>query len=241
MKWYSKQTFTKFMKEVKNSPRITFDDDMLNYVPLVLKISNKIDNSEGRVGVYSRNDLVQSGNVGLSEAWKKVDWDMIGDAEEPDKKLANYLSARIDGTIKRDLNKSAIGVAIPEYQIQKLKAEEIVDKLFGNWMYSFRVDDYAPGTTLKFIDVIEYDPGDLASHYNNVVLNDHLADVMLELRNKERDILKMSFGVDFDHKMTAKEIADHLGMSERGVKKAKAAAIKKLKTEANENYLKDFL
>ena len=241
MKWYSKKNWNLFMEDVKNAPRITFDDDMLNYIPLVIKITNKIDKSEGRIGVFSKLDLVQSGNVGLVEAWRKVDWDVIGEAEEPEKKLANYLSARIDGNIKRDLNKGAIGVAIPESLIRKLKAEQIADKLFGNWMYSFRIDDYAPGTTLRMADVVEYDPEDLTSHYNNVLLNEHLSDVMLNLRQKERDIIRMSFGIDFDRKWKVNEIAEHFNMSEIGVKKAKRIALQKLKNEENTDYFKDFL
>ena len=241
MKWYSRNTFNKFMSEVKNSPRITFDDDMLSYVPLVLKITNKIDNSEGRIGVFNRLDLIQSGCYGLAEQWANIDWDMIGDADEPEKRLANFLSARIDRTIKRDLNKNAIGVAIPESVIRKLTAEKITDELFGNWMYSFRIDDYAPGTTLRFTEIVEYDPGDLNSHYNNVLLNEGLSDVMLSLSNRERDVLKMSFGVDFDDRQSEQEIADYIKRDVRTVRRIKREAIKKLNIEENKEYLKDFL
>ena len=241
MRWYNKSNFNKFMQEVKNSPRVTFGDDSLEYIPLVIKISNKINTDESRVGVFGRDDIVQSGNVGLVEAWYKVDWDVIGEAEEPMKRLANYLSARVDGAIKRSLNKNAVGVAIPESAIRRLKAEQMADKLFGNWMYSFRVDDYAPGTTLRFVDVVEYDPSDLTSHYTNVLLNERLSDVLLDLPQRDRDVVKMLFGIDFDRRFKEEEVAKHIGKNVRTVRRTKKKVLEILNNEENRKYFEDFL
>ena len=99
------------------------------------------------------------------------------------------MSASITGAIKRELNKAAVIVSIPESFIRKTKAETLADKLFGNWLYSFRLDDYAPGTTLRYADIVDDRSDDeLKDIY---ALNEALCDIMWALPQKERDILRM--------------------------------------------------
>ncbi len=184
------------------------------------------------------------------------------------KTLINYLSSEIDGTIYRDLMNNAVGVAIPLSQIKKTKAESFVDELFGNWMYNFNLNDMAT-QNLDFTDMLdEYSLESNMIHrnhddYNNdgvtfnnagmktavysymnpfevKKLNSKINDVLYVLNDKEREVMKYSFGIDYD-KSPMKDIANIMDMSVGGIEKIKRNAMQKLNSQENKEYLKDFL
>ena len=199
--------------------------DPMRFAKLVMKYALPIDRNESRIGVLDFNDILQNAFLGLLEGWKNIDWDKIENSPNRDKTIANFLSARIIGSIKRENFKTAVGVRIPEHVISQTIKEEIQDRLFGNWMFNFKLDDYSPGTMLRYIDLIE----DREESYRNHILNDKLSDCLLTLPEKQRKILDWSFGLNLDKKMSIREISEKLGMSEIGVKKAKSRGLDKLK------------
>lgn len=212
---------------------------MYEFLPLTLKHVNSINKEYKKVGIFSKNDLIQAGNKGLVAAWSNIDWALVMENENPDKRLVNFLSARITGAIKRELNQAAVIVAIPESYIRKTKSELAVDALFGNWLYSFRIDDYAPGTTLRYVDIL--DDRSEEEWIDIYELNDKLTDIMLPLRQQERDIIRMVYGIDYQRPMSYKEISDKLNISAGNARKIKERALKKLNTEENRKLLETFL
>ena len=244
MKRFNFKLYALYIQDQKLAKRVPLTNQkgwhpMYEFLPLTLKYVNAIPKEYQKVGVYTKNDLIQAGNKGLVVGWGNINWDKIYSDSHPDKKLINFLSASITGAIKRELNKAAVIVSIPESHIRKTKAETLADKLFGNWLYSFRLDDYAPGTTLRFADIQDDRPDyELKDIY---ALNEGLCDIMWTLTQNERDILRMSFGMDFERKFTGDEIAEHMNMSRRNVTKIKTKALQKLDNEENREYMKSFL
>lgn len=201
--------------------------DPMRFAKLVMKYALPIDRNESRIGVLDFNDVLQNAFLGLLEGWKNIDWDKVENADNRDKTIANFLSARIIGSIKRENFKTAVGVKIPEREITKTIKEEVAERIFGNWMFNFKLDDHSPGTMLRYIDLIE----DREEPYRTHMLNAKLSGMLHRLPAKQRKILDWSFGLNLDNKMSIRDIADELNMSEIGVKKAKARALDKLRDD----------
>ena len=258
MKHYNKETYLSFVRDIGRHKKKHGNGlkDPLTFMKLVLKFALPVNRGDNTVGVFDFNDILSSACLGLMEGWNKINWVQIETSPEPFKKTANYLSSYIDGEIKHNLRGrtlgikdedgidvrdgrpsiNSIGVNIPISNMKKTLKEEVEDQLFGNWKYLFKLDDYSPGTMLRYIDLIE----DREEPYQNMILNDKLTDLLYRLPENERLILDYSFGLNRG-KMTIKQIAFELNMSEIGVKKAKTRALNRLNTEENSKLFEDFL
>lgn len=219
------------------SARNERDVNIMKYGPLVMKIVNKYSREEKRIHIFNKHDLIQSGFVGLIEGYDRI-------IKSNGKVNVNYLERNIKGTIDRYLNYQSAGVAIPEYQIQKLRAEVVADRIFGAWMYSFRVDDINPQTLgvkpQRFVDAFHKADRSEVDSFKNEELNELLSDFMWQLTNRERDILQYSYGVNLP-KQSIREIAKLMNLSEISIKKIKAKALKKLNTDKNRLFSQLFL
>lgn len=238
MRHYNKQTYQRFVRDIGRHKKKHGNGlrDPLTFMKLVLKFALPVNRGENKIGTLDFNDVLQNANVGLIKGWNNINWTQVETSPEPFKKIANYLASYIDGEIKSQLLKTSVMVNIPRSFVRKTMKEELEDQIFGNWQYLFKLDDYSPGTMLRYIDLIE----DREEPYHIMILNDKLGDLLYTLPEKERLILDYSFGLNRD-KMSMKQIAYELNMSEIGVKKAKARALKKLNTEENSKLFEDFL
>ena len=198
------------------------DKEIMKYAPLVMKVVNEYSRNEDRIGILNKHDLIQQAFVGLVEGY---------DAIHRSKGTVNtkYLELRINTSIKRLIQSSSTGVAIPEYQIAKTKAEQAVDKLFGYWLHSFRITDLelfekTYGSYMKYMQ--------RQDSYDNEILEEQLLDGMLRLSERERDILKYSYGIGLP-KQSMKQISSMLKMSLRTVERTKRKSIDKLRIILN--------
>ena len=90
-------------------------------------------------------------------------------------------------------------------------------------------------------DTIRNDQADiLEESYDNEILNDHLTTMMYQLSERERNILSYSYGIGYD-KLSIKDIAIRLNLSEIRVKQIKKTALIKLNTEKNRSFVENFL
>ncbi len=239
MKYYNRRTDAAMMPSTfrwrkADAIHSNRDKDIMRYAPLVMKVVNKYDRQESRVGVFDKHDLIQCGFVGLIEGYDRI-------IKSKGEVNGNYLEINIKGTIDRYLNYQSTGVAIPEYQIQKFRAEKLAEMIFRSWMFGYRLEDMnsldkSYASSLGQREHESY----LEDSWDTVELRDMLTQVMLKLRAKERLILFLSFGIGMD-KMSIKNIANKLEMSEIGVKKAKRVSLSKLNTEDNREFFKHFL
>ena len=232
MKYYNKRTDAIMMPETfRWRPHAIHDErhvNIMKYASLVMKVVNKFNREDNRVGVFDKHDLIQSGFVGLIEGYDRI----IKSEGKPNVK---YLELNIKGTIDRYLNYQATGVAIPEYQLQKQKAEVMADRIFGAWMYSFRLQDYSPGTDILFENIVHRQD----SFYNEE-LNEDLSDLMWQLTERERSILNMSFGVNLPKK-SMKEMEEVLDLERTQIYRIKKRALEKLNSTKNRMFFAKYL
>ena len=204
--------------------------EIMKYAPLVMKVVNKFNREESRVGVFDKHDIIQSGFVGLVEAYDRI-------KKSEGKLNVNYLELNIKGTIDRYLNYQATGVAIPEYQLQKQKAEIIADRVFGAWMYGFRLDEKSTSGVAysEFSERIAHE----TSHYNDE-LNQDLSDLLWELTSREREIINMSYGVNAQ-KQSMKQMEKHYNLTRQQISRIKNGALKRLNTLKNAMLMQKYL
>ena len=204
---------------------------IMGYAPLVMKVVNTFNRDDSRVGVFNKHDIIQSGFVGLVEGYDRIVRD------EENKLNVNYLEINIKGTIDRYLNYQATGVAIPEYQLQKAKAEIVADRIFGAWMYSFRLEDISiSGKVYADFSYMMENPDD----YANEQLSQELSDLMWQLSSRERDVLNMSYGISVG-KMSMVEMEKVLGIGRMQISRIKRGALKKLDTNKNRILFANYL
>ncbi len=239
MKYYNRRTDAAMMPSTfrwKHSDAIHSDrdKDIMKYAPLVMKVVNKYNRDESRIGVFDKHDLIQSGFVGLIEGYERI-------IKSDGKLNVNYLEINIKGTIDRYLNYQSTGVAIPEYQIQKIKSELLADRIFRAWTYGFKLEDMNSVSKSFYTSLDQRQiEEEWDKNWKTIELNDALTYIMLSLRPKERLILSLSYGLGME-KQSIKEMANSLGMSQIGIKKSKRRALNKLNTDGNREFFKDFL
>ena len=248
MKKYNIQNYVRYKNDLEQATKINdakFEDQdlVVKYLPLVEKIARRFSTEGKFVGILDITDLIQEGSIGLINALRKVDDDILSDSVDPDATLHSFLSKRIKGTIRRSINTHRNNMRIPESEMNRLKKksketnsdEEIINQ-------------FLQAIFLQLDNVNEYGE----SYANNVAYeeqeylhNDELIKMInLFLNDKEQIVVKRSFGIDCD-KAKAKEIAVEIGLkgenSQVRVSEIKRAAIFKLCNNLNKNQFIKFM
>ena len=60
------------------------------------------------------------------------------------------------------------------------------------------------------------------------------------LHIREMEVIKMSFGIDYDHAMNFEEIGDRMGLTRERVRQIREKALRKLKSTSRQKLLKEF-
>ena len=81
-------------------------------------------------------------------------------------------------------------------------------------------------------------PADAAS---NLVLREQLEDVLDTLTEREREVLKLRFGLDDGYSRTLEEVGQHFRVTRERIRQIEAKALKKLKHPSRSRRLKDYL
>lgn len=157
----------------------------------------------------STEDLVSIGTIGLMKAVKTFD---------PCKniKLATYASRCIENEILMHLRK-----------ISNSKFEMSFDEpLSVDW----------DGNELTLRDVLGSEPDEISS---DIEYNDEkalLLKIILELPEKERELMKKRFGILGETEHTQKELADLMGISQSYISRLEKRIISKIKTQMMKEY-----
>ena len=100
----------------------------------------------------------------------------------------------------------------------------------------------APDEDTKFIDTFIYDNDeDTDTHLIHESLSSEINDVLSTLSEKEREIVKMFYGIDNSHEYTLDEIGDKFDLSRERVRQIKERALKRLRQESKNKNLKMYL
>ena len=251
MKRYNVQNFVRFKNDVEDSLILASkgkyserDTIIIENLDTVWSVAFSFSTSDQASGVLSINDLLQAGAEGLILAVDRIDWQLIEESENPDKTIKSFLSKRIRGAIRREIDINRGDMRIPEYKLNQIRKSDGGDKkivqMFFNSIFSsidvqYESDDESPLMQIP----------DTSKKYNIDIINAYLLGLMrANLSEREYDVLRMSYGLDCD-KMPAKEIAAKLNIeglaSYVRVSQIKRDAIDTLIQTVDKSQVLDFL
>ncbi len=81
-------------------------------------------------------------------------------------------------------------------------------------------------------------PDDAASYQ---LLRERIVEVLSELSNRERDVLRMRFGLDDGYPRTLEEVGRHFQVTRERIRQIEAKALRKLRHPSRSRKLKAFL
>ena len=229
MKWYSHPTYKAHQENIK-----LFSQGVGRYYKGVIQVANTFNREYPSIGILDINDLISAGNIGLLEAWNKIDWEEITNAPEPDAKLWKFLKIRIKGEIRREIDRHSSFINLPinkQEQQRKMANYNDPSKVFVSLFPNF-FDTAFPDYSEEMRPWDQEQLGDLLDDIFTKYIKDH----------KHQEILKLSYGIDTidDRSVSVKELAKRFNMSEIGIKKIRSRSIDKLNNEDVQKIIENF-
>lgn len=255
MKKYNIQNYIRYKEDLKQSmpPEKFYDyytrnEMIVKFMPLVENIARKFSTSQQASGVMSINDLIQEGNIGLTQAVDKLDWSKLEDSLDIEKTLKSFFAKRIKGSIRRAIDNNRGNIRIPEHKLNEIRKDNGKDKkmveMFFNSIFSSideEVQIEGESTTTTYADIIE----DKSKPYNVELLNAYILSLMEKyLHPREYAVLKYSYGLNTE-KLKAKQIAELIGLKGASahvrVSEIKKEAINKMIDNVEHSQVLDYL
>ena len=137
MKKYNIQNYIRYKNDVRQSvarleskmwDEYTREELVIKFLPLVENMARKFTTSQQASGVMNIMDMIQSGNLGLVHAVRKLDYDKLRESEDPEKLLKSFFSKRIKGSIRRQIDTNRGSIRIPEHKINEIRKNFGKDK-----------------------------------------------------------------------------------------------------------------
>ena len=252
MKHYNIQNYIRYKKDIeaaiKRIPKkpwheYTRDELVTIFTPLVENLARKFATSQQASGVMAITDLIQEGSYSLIKAVDRIDWETIKASEDKEKTLKSFLSKRIKGGIRREIDKNRGQMRLPEHVINNIRKNFGKDKKAVAMFFNSIFLSIDAGT--RDDDDIFMQIEDKSEPYNQEFLNLYLMSLLKShLVPKEVDVLRLSYGLDCD-KHSAKEIAEYLNIEGSGayvrVSQLKKQAVDKLIESVDHSQVFDFL
>ena len=262
MKYYNVENYVRYkldleetLKNMERDGEIVYSDSegtidymqMANssiikmWMPLCEALARKFATSQQASGVMDITDLISCGHLGLCKAVAKLDRQTLSESEDPEKTIKSFLSKRIRGAIRRQIDINRGDMRIPEHKYNEIRKNFGKDKkavaMFFNSVF-LSID--APGDN----DMI-YDIPDESEPYNQELLNMYLMSLLQQhLTDKEYQVLRLSYGLDCD-KHSATEIAEKIGIEGSSsyvrVSQLKKQAVDKLIENVDHSQVLDYL
>ena len=252
MKHYNIQNYIRYKNDLeKTIARIDIKEHYSLYdrntlitlfMPLVENIARKFATSQQASGVMAITDMIQEGHVNLIKAVDRIDWDKMAESEDQEKTMKSFLSKRIKGGIRREIDKNRGQMRLPEHVTNDIRKNFGKDKksvaMFFNSI--FLSIDAAREDDDMFMQI-----EDKSEPYNQEFLNMYLTSLLKQhLTDREFNVLRLSYGLDCD-KHSAKEIANKLGIEGSGayvrVSQLKKQAVNKLIENVDHSQVLDYL
>jgi|TARA_B100000073_G_scaffold139371_1_gene114622 RNA polymerase sigma factor (sigma-70 family) len=253
MKHYNIQNYIRYKKDLeKTIARIQikehyslYDRDQLiiMFMPLVENIARKFATSQQASGVMAITDMIQEGHVSLIKAVDRIDWNKMAESEDQEKTMKSFLSKRIKGGIRREIDKNRGQMRLPEHVTNSIRKNFGKDKkavaMFFNSIF-LSIDASTRDDDDMFMQI-----EDKSEPYNQEFLNMYLKSLLKQhLTGKEYEVLRLSYGLDCD-KQSAKQIAEKLNIEGSGayvrVSQLKKQAVNKLIANVDHSQVLDYL
>ena len=252
MKHYNIQNYIRYKNDLeatlKRIPKkdwheYTRDELVVVFAPLVENLARKFATSQQASGVMSIMDLLQDGHLSLTKAVDRIEWSTIEESEDQEKTLKSFLSKRIKGGIRREIDKNRGQMRLPEHVTNSIRKNFGKDKkavaMFFNSIF-LSIDAGTREDDDLFLQI-----EDKSEPYNQVFLNMYLTSLLKQhLTDKEFHVLRLSYGLDCE-KHSAKQIAEHLDIEGSGayvrVSQLKKQAVDKLIENVDHSQVLDYL
>ena len=249
MKKYNVKNYIRYKEDVKESQPLnkdyhfyTRDELIVKFLPLVENISRKFATSQEASGVMSIMDIIQEGSLNLIKAVDKIDWEKLLESKDIEVSLKSFLSKRIRGGIRREIDKKRGTMRIPEHKLNKIRKDGGKDKKMVEMFFNsiFLSVDAKPANE----DMV-YQIPDKSDPYNEQLLNAYLMSLLNKhLTENEVYVLNKSYGLTGE-KLPAKQIAEQLGIEGVSayvrISELKKQAVEKLIDNVDHSQVLDYL
>ena len=215
---------------------------IIKFMPLVENLARKFPSGQQASGIMNIMDFIQEGHFGLTRAVDKIDWHMLLQSDDIEKTLKSFLSKRIRGAIRRNIDANRGTMRIPEHKLNEIRRDfgkdrKAVEMFFNSIFLSIDV----PSNDTDMI----YDIPDKTEPFNYTMLNIFLKNILITyLTPKEYQVLRLSYGLDCD-KHSAKQIAEILDIRGESsyvrVSQLKRQAVDKLMDKVDYSQVLEFL
>ena len=252
MKHYNIQNYIRYKNDLeitleriqsKDWHEYTRDELVVVFMPLVENLARKFATSQQASGVMAITDMIQEGHLNLIKAVDRIFWEKIEESEDQEKTLKSFLSKRIKGGIRREIDKNRGQMRLPEHVTNSIRKNFGKDKkavaMFFNSIF-LSIDAGTREDDDLFLQI-----EDKSEPYNQEFLNLYLMSLLKShLTDREVDVLRLSYGLDCD-KHSAKQIAEHLSIEGVGayvrVSQLKKQAVNKLIENVDHSQVLDYL
>ena len=252
MKHYNIQNYIRYKKDLESTlnrlegkmwDEYTRDELVIKFMPLVENLARKFATSQQASGVMAITDMIQEGHVNLIKAVDRIDWEIMNASEDQEKTLKSFLSKRIKGGIRREIDKNRGQMRLPEHVTNEIRKNFGKDKkavaMFFNSIF-LSIDAGSRDDDDLFLQI-----EDTSEPYNQVFLNMYLTSLLKQhLTDKEFHVLRLSYGLDCE-KHSAKDIAKFLEIEGTGayvrVSQLKKQAVDKLIENVDHSQVLDYL
>lgn len=251
MKKYNVQNYIRYKEDVKKSMpndkeynEYNRNELIIKFLPLVENLARKFSTSQQASGVLTINDLIQIGSESLIKAIDRIQWDTLNAAEDIEKTLKSFLSKRIKGGIRRQVDMARGNMRIPEHKLNEIRSnpkdKQMVEMFFNSIFLSIDAQ-----VTNDDEENLIHQIADKSEPYNIQFLNVYLKGLMEKYLNKnEYEVLRLSYGLDCDQH-SANQIAEKLGINGTSsyvrVSELKKQAVNKLIESVDHSQVLDFL
>ena len=251
MKSYNIQNYIRYKNDIAQAIKRIPDRDYHEYtrkeltilfLPLVENIARKFSTTQQASGIMNIMDFIGFGHIGLVQAIQKLDYEKLKESEDMEKTLKSFLSKRIKGSIRRQIDMNRGGIRIPEHKMNEIrknfgKDKKMVEMFFNSIFLSI---DANPSNE----DMV-YQIPDTSEPYNMDILNLYLKGLCQSyLNDKEYQVIRLSYGLDCK-KHTATQIAKKLDINGDSsyvrVSQLKKQAVDKLIENVDHSQVLDYL
>ena len=252
MKYYNIDNYIRYKQDLEQAYKrldkslsyeeYTTDELVIIFMPLVENIARKFATSQQASGVMAITDMIQEGNYNLIKAVDRIYWEKIEESDDKEKTLKSFLSKRIKGGIRREIDKNRGQMRLPEHVTNSIRKNFGKDKkavaMFFNSIF-LSID------AVREEDDMFMQIEDKSEPYNQDFLNMYLTSLLKQhLTDREFNVLRLSYGLDCD-KHSAKQIAEYLNIEGAGayvrVSQLKRQAVDKLIENVDHSQVLDYL
>ena len=248
MKNYNLENYLRYKRDLEASMpedkpwnEYTRDELIIKLMPFAMDVARSFSTSDQASGVMTINDIIQEANYGLIAAVDRLDWAIINMSDDIERQIKGFVSKRIKGSVRRNIDMNRGDMRIPEHKINEIRKNEGKDKelvqMFFNSIFS-SIDNVEE-------DEPQFDIEDKSKEYNINILNKYILSLMRQyLNDREYEVLRMSYGLDCD-KIPAKKIAKFLDIQGVAdfvrVSQIKREALDKLIDNVDPDQVLDFM